>query len=660
MRIGGLAHPAGRHLRRGRRPASPRCSGATASARPPRCGRSSASRRAGAQVDGSVALRRASRCCGRPTYRLVRGGLGVRARGPVRLRRADRGGEPAAGRARRRRRDYDLVLRALPGAGQARAGSGPARSPAGSSRCSHRPGAAQPTTGCCSSTSRPRAWRPKVVTEVAEVLEPGRRGGAGAAGRAEPGGGTAARRATRWSSPPAGSPGPGRRRCDTARATPALTTVAARRRASGDRMMSTVVLLTLTGLGLAALYFLVASGLSLVFGLADVLNFAHGLFLSVGAYATWWAATTCPARARRARVRARGRRRRARRRRGRRAGRAGADPAALLAAPSSRCWSPSGCRWPASRCCRRSGAPTRGRSRVRSGRRQVTRDRRRQRAQRPAAADRRGGAWCWPRCWRSCAAPGYGLVIRAGVENRAMVTALGIDVRKAFTLVFAIGGAAAALAGALGGVYFGTVSPGQGALAAHLRVHRRGDRRHGLGRRVGVRRGRGRAAAAVRQLLRRGRRRRRLRGGAARASCCWCGRPGSGRDGGSRGMISLRWPARRAGAAVARRCRTPRWTFPALFDGPLNSPGTLQLLAHLPGLRRPGAPATTCCSAAPGCSPSGTRCTSRPASTAPTSWSPGPAGRCGAPRCSRSLGTAVLAGAARRGRAASTGSRSRW
>src|SRR3954452_5001725 len=54
--------------------------------------------------------------------------------------------------------------------------------------------------------------------------------------------------------------------------------------------MSTVILLTLTGLGLAALYFLIASGLSLVFGLAGVLNFAHGLLLSVGAYATWWAA----------------------------------------------------------------------------------------------------------------------------------------------------------------------------------------------------------------------------------------------------------------------------------------------------------------------------------------------------------------------------------
>lgn len=55
-----------------------------------------------------------------------------------------------------------------------------------------------------------------------------------------------------------------------------------------------------------------------------------------------------------------------------------------------------------------------------------------------------------------------GLVIRAGVEDRAMVTALGIDVRKAFTLVFAIGGAAAALAGVLAGIHFTTVSPAQG------------------------------------------------------------------------------------------------------------------------------------------------------------------------------------------------------
>ena len=40
--------------------------------------------------------------------------------------------------------------------------------------------------------------------------------------------------------------------------------------------MSTFVLLTITGLGLGAMYFLVASGLSLIYGLMGVLNFAHG------------------------------------------------------------------------------------------------------------------------------------------------------------------------------------------------------------------------------------------------------------------------------------------------------------------------------------------------------------------------------------------------
>ena len=55
-----------------------------------------------------------------------------------------------------------------------------------------------------------------------------------------------------------------------------------------------------------------------------------------------------------------------------------------------------------------------------------------------------------------------GLIIRAGVENRSMVQALGIDVRRTFTLVFAIGGAAAALGGVLSAVYRGGVSPGDG------------------------------------------------------------------------------------------------------------------------------------------------------------------------------------------------------
>ena len=52
----------------------------------------------------------------------------------------------------------------------------------------------------------------------------------------------------------------------------------------------------------------------------------------------------------------------------------------------------------------------------------------------------------------------YGMIIRAGVENRAMVTALGIDVRRAFTLVFAIGGAAAGIGGVLAMHYMTNVS----------------------------------------------------------------------------------------------------------------------------------------------------------------------------------------------------------
>lgn len=43
----------------------------------------------------------------------------------------------------------------------------------------------------------------------------------------------------------------------------------------------------LSGLTLGALYFMVAAGLTLIFGLMDVLNFAHGTMFMVGAYAGW-------------------------------------------------------------------------------------------------------------------------------------------------------------------------------------------------------------------------------------------------------------------------------------------------------------------------------------------------------------------------------------
>lgn len=45
--------------------------------------------------------------------------------------------------------------------------------------------------------------------------------------------------------------------------------------------------IVLPGLTLAALYFLIAAGLSLIFGLMDVLNFAHGSLFMIGAYVAW-------------------------------------------------------------------------------------------------------------------------------------------------------------------------------------------------------------------------------------------------------------------------------------------------------------------------------------------------------------------------------------
>lgn len=55
--------------------------------------------------------------------------------------------------------------------------------------------------------------------------------------------------------------------------------------------MDTFVLITITGIGLGALFFLVASGLSLIYGLMGVLNFAHGTFLVVGAFSGLWIST---------------------------------------------------------------------------------------------------------------------------------------------------------------------------------------------------------------------------------------------------------------------------------------------------------------------------------------------------------------------------------
>lgn len=223
--------------------------------------------------------------------------------------------------------------------------------------------------------------------------------------------------------------------------------------------MSTFVLLTITGLGLGAMYFLIASGLSLIYGLMGVLNFAHGAFLTVGAYAAWWMTehvgggpgTKLVA--------------------GALFGLAvGAAVAALvelvlirplyrrpieqvlvtvglalaLGALVQAIWGFDARPFPVPGWMLDTTTVVGA---------HIPNDRFVEIA---AAAAVLAGLTGFLRFTR------YGLIIRAGVENRAMVSALGIDVRWAFTLVFAIGGAAAALAGVLSGVYFGVVDPGRG------------------------------------------------------------------------------------------------------------------------------------------------------------------------------------------------------
>src|SRR5690606_8199404 len=70
----------------------------------------------------------------------------------------------------------------------------------------------------------------------------------------------------------------------------------ARRPIPGSRgAMSSFVLYTVTGRGLAGLYFLLASGLSLIFGLMSVLNLAHAAFFAAGRFAAWRVMDTVPA-----------------------------------------------------------------------------------------------------------------------------------------------------------------------------------------------------------------------------------------------------------------------------------------------------------------------------------------------------------------------------
>ena len=225
--------------------------------------------------------------------------------------------------------------------------------------------------------------------------------------------------------------------------------------------MSVLVLLLITGLGLGALYFLAASGLSLIYGLMRVLNFAHGAFLTLGGYLGYQVASSF----------------------GSAAGSWPVFALSLLVGAAS-------------------GAVFAAVVELLLIRRLYERE-----IEQVLVTVGVGVAavaliiGIWGSDARPFPAPAwmaqatgvlgaqvpnsrficilaavlvfgfltvllgrtrYGLVIRAGVENRAMVTALGIDVRRSFTAVFVLGGALAGVGGVLAGLYNASLSPGTG------------------------------------------------------------------------------------------------------------------------------------------------------------------------------------------------------
>ncbi|CAM3374182.1 branched-chain amino acid ABC transporter permease [Stackebrandtia soli] len=218
--------------------------------------------------------------------------------------------------------------------------------------------------------------------------------------------------------------------------------------------METFLLLTVTGLGLASLYFLVSSGLSLIFGLMDVLNFAHGAFLTCGGYLAWVIVDATGSFTLGVLI----------------AVPAVAALAALIEVTLLRRWYGNhvpqilltvGLLLAITALIRAMFGPDARTIKTPQWMNEVT-----EVLGAHIPNDRLLVIGIAVAVYAALALflakTRYGLVIRAGVENRPMVTALGIDVRRAFTLVFAIGGALAALAGALAAAVNNAVSPEQG------------------------------------------------------------------------------------------------------------------------------------------------------------------------------------------------------
>jgi branched-chain amino acid transport system permease protein len=224
--------------------------------------------------------------------------------------------------------------------------------------------------------------------------------------------------------------------------------------------MSSFVLLTISALGLAGLYFLLASGLSLIFGLMSVLNLAHGAFFAAGGYAAWFVMDSLDA--------------------------LSPGPRFVVAVlASAAVGAVAGAVVELGLIRKLYGKHTEQiLLTIGLG---------------TAAVALMGGWFTFdPRLLAQPAWFGnttailganvpnnrllilgvaillfaglmvfltrtrHGLIIRAGVENPSMVRALGIDVSRSFTLVFSIGGLLAGVGGALGAVFFNGINPSLG------------------------------------------------------------------------------------------------------------------------------------------------------------------------------------------------------
>ncbi len=229
--------------------------------------------------------------------------------------------------------------------------------------------------------------------------------------------------------------------------------------------MSTLIFITLTGLALAAMYFLLASGLSLIFGLMDVLNFAHGAFFTWGAYAAWWViAMRTPV-----------------------GGNAStgifllAIVAAVVAGAALATGTEVVLLRPLYKRTIAQVLVTLGAGLALTELTAVIWKHDAKLFPQPrwmAATLTIAGARVPANRLVLIAVAGlvlalmllflrytrYGLIVRAGAENREMVQALGIDVNRAFTLVFALGGALAGLGGVFGGAYFQSIDPSIGTV----------------------------------------------------------------------------------------------------------------------------------------------------------------------------------------------------